>query len=647
MSAIAGLWRFDGRLDAGADCERMLAAQEIYGPHDGRRWSEGPLAMGRRLYRTLPEDLHDRQPLQSRDGRLTLTADVRIDNRDELVSALGWPSTGAAGLCDAAILLACLERWNLGALDRVVGDFAFALWDARAQALTLARDFRGHVPLHYHRGRSFFAFASMPKGLHALADIPRAPDERTVAEFVALIGQTTSRSYFESIERVQAAHVMIVTRDGISSRRYWEPRGPGRTRLSADDYVEGLRFHLDQATQSRLRGSNGKVAAHLSGGFDSSAVTATAARLLAPSGGKVFAFTAVPRNDYGEPDRRNCFNDEGPLAGATAEMYPNIEHILIRSGHLSPIAGLDRSFFLCERPILNPCNWVWARAIDEAARERGLNIMLRGQLGNLTLSYLGSTLLPELLRSGRFLKLRHEAAQLVARNEMGWRGALTATLGPFMPLWLWRWTHNSFARHRRKFLNSTAIRADCMAGFDFAALAREADSNFAARRPHADGFAARVSAMHRIDPGNYIKGIIGGWGIDLRDPTADRRLVEYCLSVPTDQYMIDGVQRALARRVLADRLPQAVLTETRRGYQAADWHEGLTAARHEIADELERLSGCAAAENIIDIERLQRLVDNWPASGWERSEVVKPYRLALLRGISAGHFLRKSTGGNR
>ena len=66
MSAIAGIWRFDGKPGVEADCARMLASQEIYGPHDGRTWSDGALAMGRRLYRTLPEDIHDRQPLQSR-----------------------------------------------------------------------------------------------------------------------------------------------------------------------------------------------------------------------------------------------------------------------------------------------------------------------------------------------------------------------------------------------------------------------------------------------------------------------------------------------------------------------------------------------------------------------------------------------------
>ena len=231
----------------------------------------------------------------------SLVADVRLDNREELAAALGLAPSEARQLCDADLLLGCLERWSETALDRLVGDFAFALWDAPAQKLLLARDFLGQRPLHFHRGRGFFAFASMPKGLHALPEIPHAPDEQMVAEFLTLMPQRGSRSFFKDIERVEPAHFVTVTRDGVASRRYWQPQRPRPGQRQPDDYVEGLRHHLDQATQSRLRGADGVIGANLSAGLDSGAVTATAARLLAPSGGKVVAFTAVPREGYSGP----------------------------------------------------------------------------------------------------------------------------------------------------------------------------------------------------------------------------------------------------------------------------------------------------------------------------------------------------------
>jgi asparagine synthase (glutamine-hydrolysing) len=646
VSALAGLWRFDGKPDTADDCARMLAAQRVYGPHDVSQWASGPLAMGRRLFRMLPEDVYDVQPLHSRDGRLTLVADVRLDNRDELISDLGLLSGGDSQLCDAAILLDSLERWGDGVLDRLVGDFAFVLWDARAQKLSLARDCLGQRPLHYHRGQGFFAFASMPKGLHALLEIPRAPDEQMVAEFLTLMPQRGPRTYYKEINRVEPAHVVTVTRDGVHSRNYWKPRHTGVAHGLAGDYVDGLRYHLDQATRACLRGTNGVVGATLSAGFDSAAVAATAARLLTPNGGKVVAFTAVPREGYDGPDPRNRFGNEGPLAAATAAMYPNIEHVLIRSGHVSPLDAADRNFFLFDRPLLAPANAVWISAIAQAARERKLTVMLVGQMGNMTISYDGFELLPERLRTGRLIALWRESAKLVANTNMRWRGALAKTLGPFMPVWLWQWANETFVGSKQDILNYTAIRPERLAELDLPALAKERDLDFS-YRPWADGFAMRLWVMQRGDNGNINKGTLAGWGIDRRDPLADKRLVEYCLSIPTDQYLSNGVPRSLAKRALADRLPQAVLTERRKGYQAADWHEGLTAARADIAAELDRLAVFSPAAKLLDIERMKRLVENMPASGWEQDDVIQQYRLALLRGISAGHFLRKASGANQ
>ena len=82
------------------------------------------------------------------------------------------------------------------------------------------------------------------------------------------------------------------------------------------------------------------------------------------------------------------------------------------------------------------------------------------------------------------------------------------------------------------------------------------------------------------------------------------------------------------------------------GYKALDWHENLAAARTEIAAELDRLAACAPAAKVLDIDRMKKLVADWPTSGWEKPEVMEPYRLALPRGVAAGHFLRKASGAN-
>jgi asparagine synthase (glutamine-hydrolysing) len=595
--------------------------------------------MGRCLHRTLPEDAYDHQPLRGAGGRLTLVADVRLDNRDELAADLRI--AGASRLSDTAILLAALEHWGEGALDRLAGDFAFALWDAERRSLMLARDFLGQRPLHYCRGANFLAFATMPKGLHALPEVAYAPDEQAVAEFVTLLPAAGSRSFFAGVERVEPGHIVTVTLAGLSTRRYWQPTRQG-LRLRDWDYVEGLRHHLDQATRARLRCASGTAGSHLSAGLDSSAVTATAARLTGAP--KVTAFTSVPRDGYEGRAPDHKLADEGPLAAATAALYPAIEHVLVRTGGRSPLDDLDRNFYLFDQPALNPCNMVWATAIAGAARDRKIGVMLTGQMGNAGLSYAGLEWLAELLGSGRLFRLAREAARLASGGAMGWKGIAATSLGAYLPPGLWRWIGERRGRYL-DLANYSAISPERLGALDIPRLARERDLDLT-YRPWKSGFDARVWMLRRVDLGNHNKGFLAGWGVDHRDPTADRRLIEFCLSVPMDQFLRGGQPRSLALSALSDRLPRVVLEERRKGYQGADWHEGLSAARGSLTDEIERLASCMPAARTLDIERLRRLAGDWPEGGWERPEVVQAYRLALLRGLSAGHFLRKAVGSN-
>ena len=350
MTALAGLWHFDGRPDAAQNCARMLAAQEVYGRHDGAQWSDGDVALGRRLMRVLPEDDFDRQPLIGGGGRYVLVADTRLDNREDLAAALGISPQQARTLCDASILLAALERWGESCLDHLVGDYAFAFWDGTRRRLLLARDPLGQRPLHYHRSKRLFAFASMPKGLHALSEVPYAPNEERIAECLALMPETGSQSFFHGVERVQPGHVVLITSDGLSSRRHWQPSASRLQLRRPEDYSEKLRALLDQAVKCRLRGT-GDVGVYLSGGLDSGAVAATAARLLANSDRRIVALTGVPREGYDGPVPRNRIINEGPLAAATAALYPNIDHVVVPNQGGSPLSNLDRSFFLYDRPL--------------------------------------------------------------------------------------------------------------------------------------------------------------------------------------------------------------------------------------------------------------------------------------------------------
>lgn len=642
MTALAGYWNFGGGA-AARPCARMLQAQTVYAPDAPSTWSGGQIAMGRRLWTLLPEDRFDRGPIVSAAG--TLIADVRLDDRAGLADMLGIRQADAARLSDAGLVMKALERWGEAAVERLYGDFAFAWWDAAKERLVLARDILGQKPLHYHRGDDFFAFASMPKGLHCLPDVPYAPDRGTIANFLVLMPETGNETFFERIEKVPAGVVAIVTRGGgIGTRSYWLPEPP-ELRLASDaHYEEAMRAEVERSVAARLRGTEGRVAAHLSAGLDSSVVAATAARLMAGEGGRVTAFTAAPREGYRPPVSDRVIADEWPLAAAVAALHANIEHVRIGEGGGVPTADLGRYFGLFERPFLNLCNGVWMTATLEEAKARRLSVLLTGVYGNATFSYDGMHHLHALARGGRLLALAGQAARL-KRGGTRLGTIASQVLGPMLPHPLWR-ALGRLRGAQKGIAASTLLREERAAELKIEerAAARGLDLHY---RPRGDSRAARLSMLRRVDQGNYKKGTLAGWGVDLRDPLGDRRLIEFCLSIPPEIYIAGGVPRALARRSFADRLPAALLEERRKGLQAIDWHEGLDAARGELMEEAEAIADCPAAAEAVDAEAMRRLVEDWPEGRWHEREVVRRYRLALLRGVSAGRFVRQAMGTNR
>jgi len=219
-------------------------------------------------------------------------------------------------------------------------------------------------------------------------------------------------------------------------------------------------------------------------------------------------------------------------------------------------------------------------------------------------------------------------------------------MGPWFPPAAWVWLRKVRRNDDPDLFAYSAINPARFAELNLPRRARQAGRDLAGR-PWKDGFEERVWCLERCDSGETLKGGLAECRLDVREPLADVRLLEFCLSVPMDQFLRDGTPRALARRALADRVPPRVLELDKRGLDNADWHERLTAARGEVAEELDRIASCTPAARALDLPRLRRLVQDWPTGDWHRPEISSSYRLALLRAISTGHFLRRATGGNQ
>lgn len=633
MSAIAGVWSFDGEARCEAFIDHLLDSQSAYGPDGCDRRVRGAYAAGRRLKALLPEDRFDRQPLTGEDGRFLLVADLRIDNREELAGQLGLGS-GAAELADSTLLLRGWLAWGEDVLLRTIGDFAFALWDEREQSLLLARDTAGERPLHYRRGARYFACATMAAPLASLPGESFDVDEERLSGFVADLPPGGSRSFFAGVSVLEPGHFAVVTRGGVALRRYWEPSRRPLHYPRPADYGEALREQLDAAVARRLRRASGRVGSQLSSGLDSSAVTTSAARLLAGRGERLLAFTSAPREGFEGRPVAGRIGDESAIAAATAALHPNIDHRIVRPSGGSALALLGPSHRLAGQPVGHVCNNLWWQALNREARDSGVEVMLTGEAGNFTISAgLGVDTMADLVRTGAAGRWWREARALTRRREFRWRQILNASLGPWLP-------ERLYARLRGVRPEPPPFVAPARRG----AMRRKLETAGWGARPPRDSGARRWAMLRMVDPGNFRKRSLAEWGLEERDPTNDRRLAEFCFSLPSEALLEDGVRRPALRRALAGRVPDALLDQVLRGYQMPDWYEQIGGG--EVRDFARAAAAAGLAASMIDLEAMQAAARSWPTAHWEERPIVYLYRMQLLRTLAAAGFVNSVRSGS-
>jgi asparagine synthase (glutamine-hydrolysing) len=607
----------------------MLKALHLYGPDDTAQYTGSSIALGRCLLSLLPEDGFDEQPLSS-TGVTALVADIRLDNRRELGLALGLSSQQTAVMADSAMLLAAWQRWREQCVEHLAGAFSFAVWNQQEQHLFLARDHTGERPLVYASTSNCFAFASMPKGLHPLSFVGSEVDEEYVARYLTLTNIAIERSIFRRIQRLPPGCALSIHREKKKLWRYWQTdRLPDLRLGSAEEYLECFRERFDHAVRVRLR-TRGSIGAQLSGGLDSGAVAATAAGLLGAEGRELTCFTAVPRPDFHSVAGSTQFDDEGPAAAEVAALYPNIRHVMVESSATSFLDILDHNNNLYDHPCFGPNNEVWSNAIMAQARQQGITLLLNGNCGNSTLSYEGLPALSAWFRNGEWGLLARVAWQIRSAQSASMRLMLRHAVWPSLPFWLRRMTDPYMRRFtlgysplRPEIVERLGLREDALREMSVSLNGRESLRTLLA---YCDTSDTNIAPQ-------------GGWQLDSRDPTYDRGVIEFCLTVPLEEFVRGGQLRSLARRAMVGRLPSSTLKRTLRGQQSADWYLNLAAVRGRMATEVERLRSSPLASRMLDLPRMSSLIENWPSHGFDRGEVMSSHHIALTRGLSVGKFL--------
>jgi asparagine synthase (glutamine-hydrolysing) len=589
MCGIAGILRFDAPPDE-ARVRRMERALRHRGP-DGRGVLSSGAACLAHTRLSLLDHAGSAQPFTSRDGRYVLTYNGEIYNHRELRAELasGWNFQTRG---DVEVVLAALARWGEGALARLDGMFAFCLWDSHRAEAFLARDRLGVKPLVYARSPQGLLFASEAKALLAAADrAPRAHTPSVLEYLVAPCFSGVEHGMFEHVEHLLPGHRMRVSRAGVEIAPWWT------LQLDPEDVetatlLPALREALSASVSSALR-ADVPVGAYLSGGLDSTILTALAAR-EAEIATFTIAFEAQESYDYARSTI--VISDDGPFAALAAkELGVAMEIVPVRraglAADLARVAAIDDALPAWEQEI--------AQHHLARAASRRVKAVLVGDAADET-------------HYGYHFLLDEEATRAPS--------AIVRRLG-------------SVPVRRDRF-------ADPIAHLDarYRSLVEAAGGRYGT--PRERQLATTLLILKRWLPRLLHNGDIHtmAFGLEARVPFAGISLLDLALRVPPELGLRGGVEKWALREAVRGVIPEAVRTRRK---SALPKDQGVSEIWRAEAKRAIEEQGQLLAE-LLDLETIQTwLVPGKPLSEGERASL---FRIAALGAWARHHGVTAATG---
>jgi asparagine synthase (glutamine-hydrolysing) len=592
MSAILGMFHLDGGPADDEWLSSMWRSLSHRGLDGGSVWKNGSVGLGHQMVWTTPESLIERMPYCDEDAGLSIVADARIDNREELIEGLNLQDGSEAGKTDSRLILAAYEKWGEDCVDRLVGDFAFAIWNRRNQSLYCVRDHFGIRPFYYYYKKGeWFLFATEIRALLAVPVVPRILNETRVADYLESFVEDEEITFYQDIQRLPRSTALKVNHEGLKVRQYWA-LDPGREiRYGSNEaYAEAFREKFFQAVQCRLRSAY-PIGASLSGGLDSSSVVQVSRMLLRENGNlPLHTFSAI-FDEVPQSDERD-FIHSIPRGDDLSQHFIHLD----RFGALSDI---DSTLWHAEQPLFIRNMFLWT-AKYKIAKEIGVRVFLDGEDGDTVISH-GDAYLKELALHGMWKEF-HETAEMLFRHFVGYHASNQYWLRTFgypcledmirngqlisfaravsklpryfdVSRWHLIWNQGirptvpeSWRRSWRRLQgkNENERTYKTLVNEDLAYKVKLKDrqrlfwskiGNFSTlREAHCQ---ALTSGIHSCINEESNKGA-AAFNVECRHPFYDRRVVEFCLALPPEQKISKSWPRWILRNSMKKFLPEKI-----------------------------------------------------------------------------------------
>lgn len=600
MCGIAGWYTKQANQYPREAIDRMLQRLVHRGPDAGGRYFDDNVALGHRRL-SIIDLAGGAQPFCSRDGRYCLVFNGQLYNYIELRGWLEKKGYDFLTNSDTEVLLNLLVDGGLDALNRTNGMFALALWDAHEKTLSLARDRFGVKPLYLFEGKCGYAFASEMKALLTLPDFDVSINKKAVVDYLSLGYVRAPRTIFDSVTKIMPGSAIVISRDGLM-QKYWYQRSPLATiSQRAGELEEQVYELLEDSIRLRQR-SDVPLGSLLSGGIDSSAVTALAAKTR-PDHLKTFSV------GFGK------YIDELPYAKLVAEQYGTNHHEL-QVDFDQALSNLPKIIWHLDEPNGDTAA-LPTYAVSEFA-SRHVKVVLTGiggdeLFGGYTRYFDGTR--PEHIYRRLPKWLRQHVLQPTLNRmspDLGWRAQMNDQPDLMRHLW-----------HSGVFLGNSL---DLLLGketvpetfFVPPGLCHPGDlqNNF---------MAADIEAYLPDDILALTDRMSMAVSLEAREPFLDHRLVELCYQIPS-ALKLDPLARK-TKMVLRDSvgsvIPQQLMSLKKQGF-GSPIRQWLGDIRKPLENMLSQ--GRLANSGVIDHEGLKAYLTN----GASYDRVQRPLRLWTL-----------------
>lgn len=597
MTAITGIYYREGSLVKYDQIRQMNDRLSHRGLDGSKVYCEDSLGLGHQMLYTTPESIHETLPFEE-DG-LTITSDARIDNRKELSEKLNIEDDEEVS--DSYFILKAYHKWGEKCLEKLLGDFVFVIWDRKYEKLFCARDHMGVKPFYYYLSNDVFIFASEIKALFSIPNVPHKLNELHLSNHLALIYTERSSTFYENIFRLPAAHSLTVTSDTKNLKSYWKLDPNNKVRLNSEiEYIKLFKDIFTKAVECRLRSAY-PVGSMLSGGLDSSFTTCIAKNILKNQQNNLKTYSAIFDS---VPDSNERYFIEKVLSSGEFDSH------FIKTDKFGPLDEIDAYLKHADHPSIPPNTFITWNICREANKSN-VRILLDGAEGDVTVSH-GSGYLSELARKIKLKKLLSEVNATSHRLGINpYKTIFSIYLGIITPHFIKKslqysreskGEYNTITRIiQKEFAEKTHLIKRWHKIYE--------TDNFKSYDAHETHYMGLKSPFIQNEL-EILDWISAPFSVELKHPFFDKRLIEFCLAIPTEQKFANGWDRFILRQAMTDIVPVEVQWRKNKGNLKYNFDKSLIKYNNKFLEKT-LSTNTHSIEKYVDIPKLNKIYNEY------------------------------------